>query len=99
MVRTSVIGGVAAALVLASQADARINASSAFQVFDISECEECTVDPDSIFCTDGTGFIFNASLPKRYPARDSQGNPIPGEPGVLSPLTAFRLAHSARAPH
>lgn len=80
------IGSAAAAIVvlLATEANARINATSAFQVFGITECEVCTTDPDSIFCTDGKGYIYNASLPKQYVKKDAKGNPIPGESSNVS---------------
>lgn len=41
---------------------ARENATSAFQVFRLKDCEECILDEDSVWCSEGSGFIRNATL-------------------------------------
>ncbi len=64
---------------LAGEASARENATSAFAVLAIDKCEVCTTDGDSIFCTEGSGYIFDAETPRTYVNYDARGDPIPGE--------------------
>jgi len=76
---TQRLAGIVVLGLLAQQAAARINATSAFQVLAITECEECTTDPDSISCTAGSGYITNATMPKTYVKTDAKGTPVEGK--------------------
>jgi len=67
-----------ALVVLATYADARENATSAFEVFAITDCELCTLDEDSVYCSEGTGFIENSTM-MTYVNYAQNGDPAPGE--------------------
>jgi hypothetical protein len=56
-----------AAACLLPAVEARVNASGAIQVFWISECDECTADKNSIFCSEAVGadldnYVSNGTL-------------------------------------
>lgn len=60
------LAGAVAAL-MASSAEARVNATGAVEVFLVSECAKCTTDKNSIFCSEAKGgdsdnWVFNGTL-------------------------------------
>lgn len=77
--RAVAIAAVVVLSTLAGGASARENASSAFAVMAIDTCEVCTTDGDSIFCTEGSGYIYDAETPRTYVNYDARGDPISGE--------------------
>ncbi len=64
LAKLALAGLVAAASMSVTEAQkARVNATSAIQVFMITDCAECTADRNSIFCTQGedSDFVKNST--------------------------------------